>query len=180
MLASSTTFCDSMAQALRRQHIPAAVQAVTHARRNYGHLVVDQGSVGLAGIEGMAADITGTCAVALVKSAELAAPEWCADLFRRYCHATVDLDPATGDVLVLPVSQDELEQALAETRRHLAGITGRSDARQYRHLGGITGRSGTRKYRHLGGIAGRSSTRKYRHLAGITGRSDTRKSRMSR
>ena len=117
MLASSTTFCDTMARALRRQHIPAAIQAVTHAGRNYGHLVVDQGAVGLVGIDGMAADITSTCAVALIKSAELAAPEWCADLFRCHCHATVDLDPASGDVLVVPVSERELEQAIADARR---------------------------------------------------------------
>lgn len=117
MLASSTTFCDTMARALRRQHIPAAIQAVTRAGRDYGHLVVDRGTVGLVGIDGMVADITGTCAVALIKSAELAAPEWCADLFRRHCHATVDLDPASGDVIVVPVSERELEQAIADARR---------------------------------------------------------------
>lgn len=107
-------FCDDVARALRDMHIPDATQAVTKAGVGFGYLIIDCGTIMCAELEGPKLDLTETCVVCLVKSAELSMLDWQRRLFLQYCHVVMDLDPSTQDLLVEPHDglYDQLEQAL--------------------------------------------------------------------
>lgn len=96
------SFCDDVDRYLRDMHIPDAIQAVTKAGHKFGYLMIDRGTLMTADLDGWMQETTGTCATALIKSMEINMLDWEVQLYRKFCHITMDLDPSTQDLVVEP------------------------------------------------------------------------------